>query len=341
MAVTIDSLSPSEEKSSLGICNLQRFWEKIDLKKRGIIANDAYVEDWDIDVAMLAALGIGIVQTLSYLYSSDPNFEIFENWVLSANNNQLSSEKIDHFNRFVLNKSTVIQARLEDNVLSKADLAFFETNGYVVIKNAVSRIDCKATVEAICEYLEIDLNDAITWYMQHEAKQGIMVQLFQHSTIQKNRENAKIRKAYAQLWNRNDIFVNIDKVGFNPPETVSWKFSASPLHWDVSLKTPIPFGLQGMLYLTDTAANQGAFTVVPGFHNKIEDWLATLPKNTNPRQVDLYQFNPTPIAAEAGDFVIWHHALPHCASPNNAQKPRFVQYMTYAPLNIDVQTEWI
>jgi hypothetical protein len=55
------------------------------------------------------------------------------------------------------------------------------------------------------------------------------------------------------------------------------------LHWDVSLARPIPFGLQGILYLADTAANQGAFTCVPGFHRKIDSWLENLPAGSDPR----------------------------------------------------------
>ncbi len=109
----------------------------------------------------------------------------------------------------------------------------------------------------------------------------------------------------------------------------------------ISLKTPIPFGLQGILYLTDTLPNQGAFTVVPGFHNKIEQWLTNLPDGVNPREEAVNLLDPFSVAANAGDFIIWHHALPHSSSPNASTLPRFVQYMSYAPLHAQVQDEWI
>ena len=49
--------------------------------------------------------------------------------------------------------------------------------------------------------------------------------------------------------------------------------SGPHLHWDVSVKTPIPLGTGGILYLTDTPPEQGAFTLVPGFQRWGEAWL--------------------------------------------------------------------
>ena len=133
----------------------------------------------------------------------------------------------------------------------------------------------------------------------------------------------------------------MDRVSFNPPENRSYKFPGPDLHWDVSLKTPIPFGLQGLLYLTDTSENQGAFILVPGFHHNIETWLGSLPKYVNPRNENLHELGSKPIAANAGDFIIWHQALPHGSSPNLGTKPRIVQYINYQPLNIEIQDIWI
>jgi ectoine hydroxylase-related dioxygenase (phytanoyl-CoA dioxygenase family) len=91
----------------------------------------------------------------------------------------------------------------------------------------------------------------------------------------------------------------------------------------------------------DTAEDQGAFTLVPGFHNRIENWLNNLAPGTNPREQDLYALGAKPIAANAGDFIIWHQALPHGSSPNTALLPRFVQYINYEPLDMQESGEWI
>jgi ectoine hydroxylase-related dioxygenase (phytanoyl-CoA dioxygenase family) len=134
------------------------------------------------------------------------------------------------------------------------------------------------------------------------------------------------------LWQKKNIWMNNDRVGFNPPETASWKFPGPDLHWDCSLELPIPFGLQGILYLSDTAADQGAFTLVPGFQHRLESWLNSLPPGADPRQQDLHALGSTPITGEAGDFIIWQQALQHGSSPNTSTQPRFVQYINYQPV---------
>lgn len=113
------------------------------------------------------------------------------------------------------------------------------------------------------------------------------------------------------------------------------------MHWDVSLALPIPFGTQGILYLAHTAENQGAFTLVPGFQNRVEAWLRSLPPGTNPRQQDMHALGSKPIAANAGDFIIWHQALPHGSSPNTSSLPRFVKYFNYTPPDPEIRKVWI
>jgi ectoine hydroxylase-related dioxygenase (phytanoyl-CoA dioxygenase family) len=218
--------------------------------------------------------------------------------------------------------------------LNEEQLDFWDKNGYIILRNAVSQEDCDKTIGVICDFIEIDRNDPATWYNQHPARQGIMVQLFQHPILDKNRNSAIIRAAHEQLWNRTDVWVNADRVGFNPPETERWKFPGPRLHWDTKLKLPIPFNVQGILYLADTAENQGAFSLVPGFQHRIDDWLTGL-NGKNPYNEDLHALGCIPIAANAGDFIIWHHALPHGSSANTSDKPRFVQYFTYAPVDAE------
>jgi ectoine hydroxylase-related dioxygenase (phytanoyl-CoA dioxygenase family) len=142
------------------------------------------------------------------------------------------------------------------------------------------------------------------------------------------------------LYGTTHIHKVIDKVSFNPPETSFYKFRGSPLHWDVSLVLPVPFKLQGLLYLNDVDENDGAFHCVPGFHNQLEDWLNNLGPGINPRDAAILQLKPQPVPGKAGDFIIWQQALPHWASPNHGKTPRFVQYHTYDPDNLKLQEVW-
>lgn len=332
------SLTPSQETGKLQIMHLKRFWEKSLLKREGKIINGEFKEEWRFDKILMSALGLGLEQTTVYLFETVPGFEEFEDWIIETAG-MPASENIARYNN-ELGGRNLLNEDIPD-VLSDEQLKFWDQNGYLILKNAVSKKDCDETIDIICQSIKINREEPGTWYQHHVSQQGIMVQLFQHPLIQKNRESVIVRKAYEQLWGRTDLWCTADRVGFNPPETDEWKFPGPDLHWDVSLSLPIPFGLQGILYLADTASNQGALTVVPGFQNRIENWISELPAGANPRQQDLHALGSFPIAADAGDFIIWHQALPHGSSPNTSQKPRFVQYMNYETLNFSEAEEWI
>jgi hypothetical protein len=335
------SLSSSAETGRLGALHLKRYWEKCMARKSGRLGMDALQEEWNLDFTLLAALGLGLEQTVRYIYATSPDFDEFESWILEVNGGKLMQEKIDAFNLSVTGARENANDAGPVNPLTKTDIDFWEANGYLVLREVISKEDCESTIQLICDFIGIQKDDPGTWYQAHPGRQGIMVQLFQHPVLEKNRQSLKIKQAYEQLWKRKDIWVNTDRVGFNPPETETWKFPGPGLHWDVSLQLPIPFGLQGILYLNDTAADQGAFTLVPGFHHKIEAWLQGLPASANPRNENIHALGTRPVTAQAGDFIIWHHALPHGSSPNRSAKPRFVQYINYAPLDMEVRGKWI
>ena len=281
--------------------------------------------DWEEEVRALYKLGISMEETIRFLYYSKPSENEFKNWILAFPNANSNDEK-EYVN--------------EEDILTQKDLEFWKENGYIVLKNVISKKQCEATQNAIWNFLDMNADDSNSWYKDHKEKRGLMVLFSNHTTLNANRESQIIRKAYAQLYETNEIYKTIDKVSFNPPETSCFHFLGSSLHWDVSLTLPIPFALQGMLYLTDCDSMDGAFHCVPGFHNQIDSWLSNLPDDVNPREEALRSLIPIPIPGKAGDFIIWHQALPHCASPNHGTTPRMVQYLTYLPKHNMIQKEW-
>ncbi len=333
-------LPSSDELASCGVKHLKRYWWKHYGFRTGALNSIDFHDEVNVDTILLGVLGLGLEQALKQIYQESATFEDFEAWVLALNNGVLNREKVDRFNALLTNIDAPSVA-IDERVLSEEDMAFFHEHGYIILRNAVPKEDCDAAIKVIADFISIDISDPKTWYAHNPARQGIMVQLFQHPVLQKNRDSVLVRKAYEQLWNRKDIWVNTDRVGFNPPETETWKFPGPRLHWDVSLDLPIPFGLQGILYLSDTQPNQGAFTLVPGFQNRIEDWINSLPPGTDPRMEDMYALGHKPIAANAGDFIIWHQALPHGSSPNTSTVPRIVQYVNYQPINRNIRKKWL
>ncbi|GEK09619.1 phytanoyl-CoA dioxygenase family protein [Pseudoalteromonas peptidolytica] len=220
------------------------------------------------------------------------------------------------------------------DVLSADDLACWNTNGYVVVKNAISPSNCQRALSVICDFLEVDINNPDTWYnLDGDKISKTMVHLVQHSALEENRNAVRIHKAFSQLWQTERLQVSADRCGFNPPETVNDVYQGTDLHWDLDFSQPLSFGTQGILYLSDTSQDQGATTVVPGFHHRLANWLDDMPFDPNqPRPDYFHQQGSQAIAANAGDLVIWHHFLPHGGSPNKATMPRIVQYINMQPL---------
>ncbi len=333
------SNSKEQEQGKLGIYYLKQIWSSVMLQKRGLQDGEAQLNPNYVS-AVFDSVGIGLEPTYQYLFQESPSFNEFEDWILE--NGDISAEMVELFNSAISSSNQKSgNIKVEGQVLDDESLRHWEEEGYVVIPNVISKDDCGMSVRAIHDFLEIDQNDKSTWYRDHPLRQGIMVQMFHHPQLNQNRFSKKIRQAYQQLWKRSDLMISKDRVSFNAPENKYFTFPGPDLHWDVSLKRPIPFGVQGLLYLTDTDANQGAFTLVPGFHRKIDSWLENLPENVDPRTCDLHQLGSKPISASAGDFIIWNQKLPHGSSPNSGDKPRIVQYINYQPLDREIASMWI
>lgn len=281
------------------------------------------IATWAQEVELLYQSGISLEVAIAYLYDEKPNLEQFTNWIHQQT------------------KSNTTSIKNSDDVLTADDLEFWNQNGYLVVKNVISKADCENTRNAIWEFLNMSLEDKQSWYIQHPGQRGMMVHFSDHSTLNANRNSPRIKKVYEQLYQTNAIYKTIDKVSFNPPINHNFSFMGSDLHWDVSLHLPIPYRLQGLIYLSDCAENEGAFHCVPGFHNEIEIWMKNVPENVNPREFALQTLKPIPIVGAAGDMVIWHQALPHCATANYGKTPRMVQYLTYFPNEYKESEVWI
>lgn len=317
---------------SLGVKHLKRFWAKAMAQRRGESLPNNFIEEEYADRVLLDLLSLGLEPTIRYLFSEAPEFDEFEEWIKSQNPEGPDPSNLKAFNEAISEEDSNAPQIDPKYLLSKEQWDFWNENGYLVLPQVISEEDCEKTLEMIAEFISIDLNDPSSWYENHPARQGIMVQLFNHPLLDQNRRSEAIRSAYEQLWDNHKIWVSADRVSFNPPENDNWKFPGPLLHWDLRLDPPIPFGLQGLLYLSDTKEDQGAFTLVPGFHKKIDNWLNELGEGESPGQQDLYSLGPKPISARAGDFIIWHHALPHGSAPNRSDKPRIVQYINYHPI---------
>lgn len=281
---------------------------------------------------MIDALGISLSQMHGYLLCDAPTFSELEEWIV-ATAGRPDRICIERLNADIVGTPhpRTIRRWLEtiensEPVLTQDDLSFWSENGYVVVKNAVTPEACAKAEKAIREYVSSasSLQDDMSVH-------GIMVELIQHHALETNRRATRIHKAFAQLWGTADLWVSADRCGFHEPQSEERPFPGPDLHWDMEFDLPIKFKTQGILYLTDTLPEQGALTLVPGFHNRLREWLQTLEPGIDPQAQDLHALGSVPIAGEAGDMIIWHHALPHGSRPNLGKHPRIVQYINMYP----------
>lgn len=281
---------------------------------------------------LLDALGLGIEQTARQ-FGLQPDYATFEDWIL-ATAGPPDPARLARYHAWLAGDPAPAQTRaLLDTVdamppvLDADDLARWGADGVVVLRHAITRAEADAVEDLLWRQLGAFPDDPASWYGC--ATQGIMFQFFQHPAMEPARRSPRIHKAFAQLWGSSDLWATTDRLSFNPPETQRYRFTGPHLHWDTSIALPIPLSMGGILYLTDTAADQGALRVVPGFHHRIEAWLATL-GDADPRTIDLSAEAVT-IPAGAGDLVIWRNELPHGASANRNTRPRMAQYVSMYP----------
>jgi hypothetical protein len=221
-------------------------------------------------------------------------------------------------------------------VLDAAALRAWDEDGYVIVPAVITRAEAQALADVVWAFVGAAPDDPASWRLTDH---GIMVQLFQHAGLAPARTSPRLLKAFAQIWGTADLWTSLDRVSFNPPVRPGVEFPGPRLHWDISLVPPVTLQTQGMIYLTDTSADQGAFEVVPGFHRRIDAWLESLGEGVDPRSVDL-SAEARRIAANAGDLIIWHSALAHGASPNTGDRPRLAQYVTQFPASLRPAERW-
>jgi len=127
---------------------------------------------------------------------------------------------------------------------------------------------------------------------------------------------------FSDIYGTAALYVTADRVHFKPPQHTAYPAWADPgdvhygLHWDVDTRRaswPVPYSVQGVVYLEDTYADQGALRVVKGFHTRLASWDATQPANRSTLRpsaaaaAELLE-QATPIAARAGSLVLWPRA---------------------------------
>ena len=236
-------------------------------------------------------------------------------------------------------------------VLSEEDWQFWVHNGYIVIKNAISREQAEKTADFIWEFEEKDKNDPSTWYSEARAEIEMkelagtgMVEVYNNQALWDNRQNQRIYDAFVDIWGTEKLWVTIDRANLNFPIRPGYEYKGF-IHWDYDPETK-PQNVQGVLALCDqTDENMGGFQCIPELYRTYDTWKLTQPEDRDHFQPDItgLEEHIVKVKLNAGDLLIFNSSQPHGIRPNRSEdKVRIAQYISMMPAEEDNQElqEW-
>ncbi len=236
-------------------------------------------------------------------------------------------------------------------VLSEDDFSFWLENGYVVVKNAVSKEQAKATADFLWEFEEKSPDDKECWYTAPRAKMKMtelansgMVEVYNHQLLWDNRQTKRVYDAFVDIWGIEKLWVTIDRANLNFPSRPGHEFKGF-IHWDYDPETR-PQNVQGVLALADqTDENMGGFQCIPRLYREYDTWKLNQPEDRDRFKPDVSEYKDdfVKVKLEAGDLLIFNSLTPHGIRPNLSQnKVRIAQYISMMPAEEenDAMREW-
>lgn len=227
-------------------------------------------------------------------------------------------------------------------VLSEEDWTFWKHNGYIVIKQAVSKEQAAATAAFLWEFEEKNPDDPTTWYTAPRAEMKMkelentgMVEVYNHQQLWNNRQAQRIYDAFVDIWGSEKLWVSIDRANLNFPIRPGFEYKGF-IHWDYDPDTN-PVNVQGVLALADqTDENMGGFQCVPELFRNYHSWKLTQPEDRNHFMPDITGLKLVKVPLEAGDLLIFNSLEPHGIRPNlSKDKVRIAQYISMMPAEED------
>ncbi len=229
-------------------------------------------------------------------------------------------------------------------VLSEADWKFWKENGYIVIKQAVPRMQAERLANFLWEFEEKDPGDPTTWYAPPRAEMKMkelagsgMVELYNHQYEWDNRQMQRVYDAFVDIWGTEKLWVTIDRANLNLPLRPEDTFKGF-IHWDYDPETR-PQNVQGVLALADqNDENMGGFQCIPDLYRNYDTWKLTQPEDRNRFKPDITGLEDklVKVKMDAGDLLIFNSTQPHGIRPNrSSDKVRIAQYISMMPAEED------
>lgn len=248
-------------------------------------------------------------------------------------------KKDSHPTAQVVTQLKDIKKKLPLRILSEADWRRWTTKGYVIVRQAVPAANVERLVDLLWRFDEKDPSDASTWYApqrrEHKMKElnnTGMLEIYNHQYLWDNRMEKRIYDVFVDIWDREDLWVTIDRANLNPPKKVRGNPNGF-IHWDVDTSIrPLPIGVQGVLSLKKQDGDVGGFQCVPYLFEHFDEWVKDQPADRDPMHPDMTGLSTVNIDMEPGDLMIFNSLLAHGVRPNHSDnRVRMAQYISMHP----------
>ncbi len=232
-----------------------------------------------------------------------------------------------------------IRKRLPLRVLSKDDWAHWTTNGYVIVKQAVPMENVERLVDLLWRFEEKDPDDPSTWYAPQRRAHGRaelnntgMVEIYNHQYLWDNRQEQRVYDAFVDIWDREDLWVGIDRANLLPPKKVPGDPKGF-IHWDVDTSLrPAAGRRSGRAQPGETGRSDRRFPVRAELFYNFDEWVKTQPADRNPMLPDTTGLKIVNVEMDPGDLLIFNSLLAHGVRPNHSgNRVRLAQYIAMHP----------
>ena len=200
------------------------------------------------------------------------------------------------------------------------DLEQLRRDGYTVVEGVAGPEQIEPLLALALQASGVVLDDPSTW----DPDAPELLELTDHPAQWDLRRHPPLHEAFAAAYGERDLGVSQDRLGVKVPGRRGMR-----IHHDVDPHRP-PKVFGGLVYLTDTPAERGAFRCVPGIFRDLPGWLARHP-DAGIDVVDPEGHDVVAVPGRAGDLVMWDVRLPHANGENLADAPRVVQYVSMFP----------
>ncbi|GEM74120.1 phytanoyl-CoA dioxygenase family protein [Vibrio sagamiensis] len=213
-------------------------------------------------------------------------------------------------------------------------------NGYTVIESLLPENLCDDSIDAICEFMQMDFHDRATWYKKTPLNSSGSVPMHHHPAFWAVRQHPAIYHAFATLLEESKLWVTMDRAAVKVPcryDLPQYGNDKNKMHWDYDVRTLKAPCYQGLIYLVDTEKEQGAFGCIPKIYKKIVNKQIDDNSFFDRSEVnglfleDVCHFEDSEIeriSAPKGSLIIFDSRLPHGNVCTHHNQPRFVQFIT-------------